>query len=157
VTLRALLASVVLLLLSAVIFTSGAGRGAAPAAPVTVPRAPVVPSDPPPPTMPLRNIFEYGEEPTPVAQARPRFSPAPVPVAPPVEVAPPEAPVHPVRLVGFVRRGGGLQAALAIRGSVYVLAVGEEAEGYLLLAADEDGGVRIQDRDGAVLTLPPPS
>jgi len=38
-----------------------------------------------------------------------------------------------------------------------VLGVGEQAEGYVLLAADEDAGVRIQGPDGAVLTLPPAS
>jgi hypothetical protein len=155
--LRALAASFVLLLLSAVIFTSGAGRGAAPATTTLAPRATAVASAPPPPMMPLRNLFEFGEDDAPIAPAPQRLHAVPA-----VESAPPppepamDAPVHAVRLVGFVRRGGELRAALAVRGSVYVLGAGEEAEGYAVLAADEDVGVRLQDRDGVVLTLPPP-
>jgi hypothetical protein len=107
--------------------------------------------------MPGRNVFEYADDEAPrVALAPQRFRPAPVEIQPQPDV-PAAQSLHAVRLVGFVRRAGAVKAALAVRGSVYVLGVGEQAEGYVLLAADEDAGVRIQGPDGAVLTLPPAS
>ena len=156
--LRALLAGLALLVLSAVVFTAGAGRGAAPFATSLAPRTAAVPSVPSTPAaMPGRNVFEYmDDEPPRVAPGPPGFRPAPVESQPASDVAR-EPPVHAARLVGFVRRGGSLKAALALRDSVYVLSVGEEAEGYTLLAADEDAGVRIQGPEGVVLTLPPAS
>lgn len=156
--LRALVAGLMLLVLSAVVFTTVAGRGAAPGPGTLALRPMAVPSVlPAPPALPGRNVFEYADdEAEPHPPAPRRFQPGPLEVPPATGVVP-EPPVHAVRLVGFVRRGGGLKAALAVQGSVYVLAVGEEAEGYVLLGADEDAGVRLQAPDGAVLTLPPAS
>jgi hypothetical protein len=158
VRLRALVAGLALLVLSAVVFTTGAGRGAPPGPSNPVPRPTAEPEGrPAPPALPGRDVFEYADDAElPVPAAPPRLEPptleAPAPTG--VLAGPAE---QPVRLVGFVRRGGGLRAALAVRGSVYVLSAGEQAEGYLLLGADEDAGVRIQAPDGAVLTLPPAS
>lgn len=63
------------------------------------------------------------------------------------------APEPVVRLTGFVRRGGTLRAALSVRGEVWLLAVGEAASGFTLLAADEEAGVRLRDPLGAELAL----
>jgi hypothetical protein len=151
--LRALLAGLVLLLAVSAILTTDAGRGAAPPAAIVSPPA-VLPSAPSkPPAMPGRNVFEYADDETPVPQT---FEP----VRPPSEGqrSPDISPVSPmvaVRLIGFVRRASGLKAALALRGDVFVLAVGERAEGYVLLSADEDAGVRLEGPSGEVLTLPP--
>jgi len=154
---RALLAVSALVALSALVFTTGLGRGAAPVAPPPTPRplpSPVVA----PPPVPGRNLFEYLEERAPgVVLDRPKVvRSAPPETVPPAELVA-EAPAPPLRLVGFVRRAGGIKAALAVHGTVYVLAVGEQAEGYLLLEADEDLGVRVRAEDGAVVTLLPSS
>jgi hypothetical protein len=135
--------------------TLGAGRGAAV---TTKPRAPQPASRPAKPDPPAsdRNVFEYLDE--------PRENPSPEPKATPLlarpfveDAAPPPSPAPVLRLVGFVRRSGGVRAAVSIRGTVFVLAVGERAEGYLLLSADEDAGVQIQGPDGSAITLPSPS
>jgi len=155
--LRAVAAGLLLLALSAVVLTTGAGRGAAPAAPTPTPAPPqTVTAAAPPrsPAMPERNVFEYEREQAPFPALLEPLRPAPSQVPRTPDVSP--KPAEPaVRLVGFLRRAGGLEAALAIRGSVFVLAVGERAEGYLLLSADEDTGVRIEGPDGAAFTLAP--
>jgi hypothetical protein len=56
-----------------------------------------------------------------------------------------------------VRKAGTLQAALAIRGEVLVLGVGEGAAGYVLLAIDEEAGATVRGPDGAELRLQPGS
>ncbi|MET0555567.1 MAG: hypothetical protein ABW221_21175 [Vicinamibacteria bacterium] len=98
----------------------------------------------------IRNLFVY-EEPVPTVVARPEVAP-PIAVPPPLTLPPP----NPVALVGFVRQGGGLRAALSIHGSVSVLAKGESADGYVVLAIDEDRGVTLGAPDGTEATLPPP-
>jgi len=152
--LRAVVAGLLLLALSAVVFTTGAGRGAAPALPLPSPRRTVSTAPQRPPAIPERNVFEYGGQPAPVPAplSPPRAAPSPFRHEP---EAPPTPPEPSVRLVGFLRRAGALKAALAVRGSVYVVGVGERVEGYSLLSADEDTGVRIEGPDGAVLALPP--
>jgi hypothetical protein len=104
--------------------------------------------------LPERNVFEYVER-------APEAPPAP-PLAP-LMVPPPLAPSamepaasEPIRLVGFVKRGGDLRAALSLDGSVSVLAAGDEAGGYAVLSVDEDAGVMVRTPDGAELLLPPP-
>jgi hypothetical protein len=61
----------------------------------------------------------------------------------------------PVRLVGILRRGGGLRAALSIRGELALLAVGEQAGGFTLRGLDEDAGARLEAPDGSILQLRP--
>ncbi len=61
----------------------------------------------------------------------------------------------PVRLVGILRRGGGLRAALSIHGELALLAVGEQAGGFTLRGLDEDTGARVEAPDGSVLQLRP--
>ncbi len=119
----------------------------APAALRSVP-APV----PPAATPSLRNVFEYLDRPAPVpGRALPPRESAPV--APPS--AEPREAASPVRLVGIVRRGGELAAALSIDGEVVVLAKGETASGYAVLSIDEDEGVSLRGRDGATVRLVP--
>jgi hypothetical protein len=156
VRVRALAAGLLLLALSAVVFTAGAGRGIPPRATAVAPPPVALPSSTPrPPAVPARNVFEYATDEAPRSAPEPLRPPPQVRVEPLVAApAPREAAV---RLVGFVRRSGGLKAALAVHGSVYVLGEGEGAEGYALLAVDEDVGVRITAPDGSILTLPPPS
>ena len=69
--------------------------------------------------------------------------------APPV-VVPPPAPA--VRLVGLIRRGGALKAALQIHGESVTVGMGDSAGGYAVVAIDEDG-VRLRAADGTILTL----
>jgi hypothetical protein len=57
--------------------------------------------------------------------------------------------------VGVLRRGGEARAALAIRDEVVVLAAGEAASGYTLLAVDEDAGARLRAPSGAEIVAPP--
>jgi hypothetical protein len=103
------------------------------------------------PSPSLRNVFEYVS-----AGSRPA---APVPstaaVAPvaPAALAPPAAP--PVRLVGLLRRGAQVKVALAITGETVVLASGESAGGYTVMAIDEDEGVRVRTPDGSTIVLVP--
>jgi hypothetical protein len=99
----------------------------------------------------LRNVFVY-EVPAPESMAPP-VQPLPeVSVPPPLTLPPPS----PVALVGFVRQGGAVRAAVSIRGQVTVLARDESADGYVVLAIDEDRGVTLRDPDGREITLAPP-
>ena len=97
-----------------------------------------------------RNIFEYGEDVRPTRSAHPigaRPAATPAPEADPSQ--------EPVRLVGVVRRSGETRAALAIQGEVVILAPGETASGYTLLAVDEDAGARLRAPSGAEIVVPP--
>jgi hypothetical protein len=62
-----------------------------------------------------------------------------------------------MRLVGLVRKGGALKAAVSMWGETVVLGVGDEARGYQVLSIDEEGGVRLRGPDGSELTLLPSS
>lgn len=95
-----------------------------------------------------RNPFEYGD----VDEARVRIaSPRPVLPSPSPSVTAVATPV--VRLVGFLRKGGALHAIVSMTGEVFVLGVGEEANGYTLLTVDEETGARVRGPDGSELTL----
>lgn len=120
-----------------------ASRPAAPAEPAAEAAAP--PSS-------LRNVFEF------VDRTSERVAPAPLPeisVPPPLAVAPMPPAQDEVRLVGFVRRGGVLRAVVSLAGNVAVLAAGEEADGYSVLAVDEDAGVTVRKPDGSEVLLAP--
>jgi hypothetical protein len=60
-----------------------------------------------------------------------------------------------VHFVGFVRRAGGLQAALSIEGQIEVVAAGDETSGYHILSVAEESGVKIRGPDGLERTLAP--
>jgi len=105
------------------------------------------------PSASLRNVFEYADVGVQAAGPPARPAPAPVPVT---SVLPPPAPA-PVRLVGLLRRGAQLKAALAITGETHVLASGESAGGYTILGIDEDEGVRVKTPDGSTIVLAPAS
>jgi len=97
-----------------------------------------------------RNPFRYADEPL----ARAAAGPAVVrPSAPPPPLVAPTP--EPIRLSGFVRRGGELKAVLFVAGTTLVLAAGESAEGYRVLSVDEDAGVRVRGRAGEELLLRP--
>ena len=107
------------------------------------------------PSASLRNVFEYAD--APVRAAGPPVSVAP---AAPAAVASAEAlppPPPAVRLVGLLRRGAQVKAALAITGETYVLGSGESAAGYTVLGIDEDEGVRVKMPDGSTIVLAPTS
>ena len=110
-----------------------------------------------PSTAAPRNIFEFAHAGEDVARvqgpprARPSIVAAPAP--PEVDVSPePEAPV---RLVGVVLRGGKRKAALAIRGELVVIGPGETADGYTVVAIDEEQGVRLKGPEGEITLTPP--
>ena len=104
------------------------------------------------PSASLRNVFEYADSPVRSAMAPAR--PAPVAPAAVASVATPPAPPA-VRLVGLLRRGSQLKAALAITGETYVLASGESAAGYTVMGIDEEEGVRVKMPDGTTTVLVP--
>ena len=112
------------------------------------------PRETPAPGAPGRTVFEFLE---PVAA--PRATPPKPPPTPSVEasIAPEPVPPPAVRLVGLVHRGGALRAALSVRGTVVILGLGEESEGYRVLSIDEDTGVRLAGPDGAEQVLAPPA
>jgi len=106
------------------------------------------------PSPPLRNVFEYvSAAARPAAPARSVAAVAPVAAAAPA--SPPGPP--PLRLVGLLRRGNQVKAALAIMGETVVLASGESAGGYTVLAIDDDEGVRVRTPDGGTTVLLPTS
>ena len=94
-----------------------------------------------------RNVFEYAPRPAVDAPPRP---PAPMVMDAPPVVVPPLAP--PVRLVGLVRGGGTLKAALQVHGDSMTVGLGEAAGGYTVVAIDDDG-VKLRAADGTTLTL----
>lgn len=101
---------------------------------------------------PVRDPFRYAEEHRQgTASAAPAIKAAPSP--PPVPVA----SANPLRLIGVVRKGGTVKAAVSLWGETVVMAEGEESRGYKVLSIDEEGGVRLRGPDGSELTLPPSS
>jgi hypothetical protein len=122
-------------------------------APVTAPRRsprPSVAGAPASATAPApeRNVFEYARPQSAAPEPAPRRAASPRPL-PPAEVK----DVDPVRLVGLVQRGGQVRAALSIHGEVVILAAGEEAEGYRVLAVEREGAVRLRRPDGSEATF----
>ena len=156
---QAVLAVTSVLALAVVCAVAWTPRPRAETPPTTPVQPSIAPASPDPGSdgrdaMPERNVFRFVE---PEREAPP---PAPRALAP-LMVPPPLAPVdtsasEPIRLVGFVRRGGSVRAALSLEGSVSVVGVGEEAGGYSVLAVDEDAGVTVRTPDGAELLLAPP-
>ena len=106
------------------------------------------------PSSPVRNVFEYAEASVRAAGPPPTArSVAPSVVSEPSLPVPPPPPT--VRLVGLLRRGSHLKAALAITGETYVLGSGESAAGYTVVGIDEDEGVRVKMPDGSTIVLAP--
>ena len=101
---------------------------------------------------PARDPFRYADE---VPRLPPSLPSAAI-VAPPLGPVPAPS-AAPLRLIGLVRKGGAVKAALWLRGETVVLGVGEESGGYSVLAIDEENGVRLKGPDGAELSLPPGS
>ena len=98
---------------------------------------------------PTRDPFRYADESAPRAETRggpppPTLTPSATP-----------SPEREVRLVGLVRRPGGLRAAVVIAGEVVILRPGESSGGWTLVALDEDGA-RLRGPDGReeALTFP---
>ena len=98
-----------------------------------------------------RNVFEYVS-----AASRPAAPPPSMAVAPVASAAMASSPAPPpVRLVGLLRRAGQVKAALALMGETVVLASGESAGGYTVVAIDDDEGVRVRTPDGITIVLVP--
>ena len=146
-----------LVVLAAVLAIAGiqlsreSGRAVAPPpgeTPTTSPVSP--PQEAPSPSSPTltRDPFRFaGDEPGPRA-GRPPAAPRPVAAAPS-----PEPPPARVRLVGLVRRPGGLKAALAVNGEVVLASAGDTISGFQVLSLDEERGVRVRDPEGLEATL----
>jgi hypothetical protein len=160
-TRQAALAATAVLALAVVCAVSWNPRPGAAARPpdAPVPRTParapeVTPASAPSPGPDVRNVFEFADRaPAPAAVSLP-----PIAVPPPLDLQPAAIvePVSPIRLVGFVRKGGRVRAVLSLSGAVTVLAAGEEADGYAVIAIDEDNGVTVRTPDGSEELLPPP-
>jgi hypothetical protein len=139
----------------------GLGYGVLTGAPAPTPPAPRTPSAPQavggasePRTVQgtvSRDLLRYAEEAPPPAASE-RLEPlGPIVTLP----APPSVPAE--RLIGFVRSAGRLQAALALPGGeTAVLAAGESASGYTLVAMEEETRVVLRLPDGRELTLTVP-
>lgn len=125
-------------------------------APGASPRAlsPLAESPPPPPRSPpplARDPFRYADE-----RRELGAPPGPDSLIAREPPAPRAAPTpDPLRLNGFVWRGGALRAVLAVHGITVVAGTGESAEGYQLLSVDEDAGVRLRGPSGEELVLRP--
>ena len=129
----------------------GPGASAKPAENPAPPRSapPARAADPDLP-WPARDPFRYAEE----HRQGTTSAPPPINAAP----SPPPAPAasaNPLRLIGIVRKGGTVKAAVSLWGETVVLAEGEESRGYKVLSIDDEGGVRLRGPDGSELTLPP--
>lgn len=117
--------------------------------------APVAQASPVPPQV-ERDLLRYGDSPATDLPEADAGEPVVFDLASPSE-APPPTPPPPARLVGFVRRGERLCAALVLAsGEPEVLCPGDELGGHRLLAADEERGVRLTLPDGRALDLPAP-
>jgi len=107
------------------------------------------------PATPLRNVFEYsGGMPRPggTAPGPDLDIPRAAPVEPPAEPSPIATPPA-VRLVGLLRRGNTVKAALAISGETVVLGVGESALGYSVLSIDAEDGVQVRTPEGVTVVV----
>jgi hypothetical protein len=94
-----------------------------------------------------RDLFRYGAAPV---------TATPVEAAPTREVtaAPTTAPTAvPVKLVGVLKKGGTVRAALSIEGEVFVAAAGETVAGYAVVSIDADEGVVVRGSDGQEIRL----
>ena len=153
---RLLVAALALMAVAAFLIR-GTGPGAASAPPpqAAAPHVAARPAGvlPPPPVrrIPTRNIFEYAED---------RRAPAPPPVAPPPPYVVPEGPAPSpspaVRVVGLVRRGAELKAALVVEGEMAVVGKGDRAGRYTVLEVDDEAGVRLRGPAGEEMVLAPP-
>lgn len=129
-------------------------RGASDAPRPSVEPSPRVrPSPAAPPAAPplVRDPFRFATEaPAPAATtaaATERHAVVPVPDATPTP--------WPIRLSGYVRRGGTLKAAIVFSGSMVIAGPGDQIEGYTVLSVDEDAGVRVRATNGEEFVLRP--
>ena len=95
-----------------------------------------------------RNLFEFGRQ-EPSARLSQIIEPHEDRRTAPESTTTPDA----VRFVGVVHRGEDVRAALSILGEVVILAPGEAASGYTLLAVDEDMGARLRGPSGTEVTV----
>jgi len=116
------------------------------------PESPARPSPTPAPAdsdlTAIRDVFRFADEPT--APTRP--SATTVDAAPAAAEAPPTSVSEP-RLVGLVRRDGGLLAAIAVEGEIVLLGPGESDLGCTVVDVSEEGVV-IRDGAGVETVLP---
>jgi len=152
-----LLAAALGLVVLGALLARGTGRGAAWAPFPSVPsrRMAAPPSSLPGPAAtpwaPSRDLFRYADE----RAAGP--APSPPAVTAPRAEALPVSPPAAVRVVGLIRRGGQLKAALVVHGEMTVAGAGERAGRYTVVTVDEETGVRLRGPDGDETVLPPPS
>jgi hypothetical protein len=151
-------AAIVLAVGAAVLLLVGGGGSDVQLEPPEPPRAAVPESAAPAPDapvpLPARNVFEYRA--TAVGRREP-VPPGSGLLARRIEPAEGGSQPHdgPVRLVGLVRRAVDLEVAVSIDGQVVILAPGEQAGGYTLVAVEEDLAVRLAGPEGElVLPLP---
>lgn len=146
----AALAVAVLLAGAAGLLAPWAGSAAGPAPAVGGPVPPAGPAaDAASPATLARRVFSYEES----RPSSPPFRPPPVVATPPPPEAPEEPPAPAVRVIGLVRRGGTLKAALAVGGETFVLGPGGSAAGYTVLGVDADRGVTVRTPEGREVRL----
>jgi hypothetical protein len=128
---------------------SGRALAPVPREPEDAPSTAAAPKGPASPSLTFtRDPFRFANEELAAREDRARSLPAAPAASPPPEPSPAR-----VRLVGFIRRGGVLRAALSVDGEVVLTAPGETTSGFRVLSVDEEGGVRILDPEGSETTL----
>jgi hypothetical protein len=149
-TARTLVTASVVVLGTLAVFALGQPDPAPPSSPS--PESPARPSPTPAPAdsdlAAIRDVFRFGDEPT--APTRPPETT--VGAAPAGAEAPPTSVSGP-RLVGLVRREGGLLAAIAVEGEILLLGPGDSELGYTVVDVSEERVV-IRDGAGAETVLP---
>lgn len=134
---------------AALAVTWGVGRDAAPRRSGRAPLSPRVLEASPSP-LPridphaLRDVFRFADEPAASGPAEP---------GPGTRAS--AEPVSGPRLVGLIRRGDRLLAALAIDGEVLLAGPGETVAGLTVVSVDDEA-VRVRGSDGREETLSPP-
>jgi hypothetical protein len=92
----------------------------------------------------IRDVFHFADDRRNDARGEP--------VAARVESEPAATPPPGPRLVGLVRRGGRLMAALSVEGEVELAGPGQSVGEVTVLSVGEEG-VRVRRADGSELTL----
>ena len=102
------------------------------------------------PSPPSRDPFRYAD---PVAKQSTLEARSPESEEHSQAAPAPSAAARPIHLVGLVRRGNELLAALATPAGVFLVGAGEATFGFAVLSVDEDRGVRLRGPDGEEFTL----
>jgi hypothetical protein len=144
-------------LAAALIRQTSPGASARPAEerrPLPPPRVELTPG---PVASPARDVFRYarpGDGETAPRAVRGAEDGVALVAPPALSPMLPSAPAGP-RLIGLVRKGGVMRAALSVDGETLVVGEGDAAGAYTVVAVSDEG-VTLRDAAGSTLTLSTP-